>query len=408
MTAFENRESRRFPHRFLSWVVVGLMALGFTGCQTTPPQPAVWSPRDPNLQAEAVTTELPTPQANQEPLPSPTPMPLVELPELPPNINPLTGLPVEDLSRLERRPVMVKISNYPRAGRPHAGLSFADLVFEYYIGYGFNRFMAVFLGQDAEMAGPVRSGRLVDAQLAEMYQGILFYGNADDSTDEEILAELGPRALAEKDVPSPPKYRIQAEIPETTLFVNTRELSDYYTSLGKGSNDRRDLRGMIFSDEIHPVNEPAEFLAVQFSRQARGEWRYDRETGLYRRWIETGANSDSPTIPMEPLVDRINNRPIAMANVILVFATYTELAPTKHNIALFDQNAGKRAVFFRDGVRIEGTWRTVSNGRPIQFFNSWGLPMHLKPGPSWIVLVGETSTLTSPAPGQWELRFDIP
>ena len=44
----------------------------------------------------------------------------------------------------------------------------------------------------------------------------------------------------------------------------------------------------------------------------------------------------------------------------------------------------------------------------MQFFNTWGLPMYLKPGKSWIVLVGDTSKLQSPAPGQWELRFDIP
>ena len=388
-------------------LVLILLLVFINGCQTTPPQPAVWSPKNTGEAAAVINGDLPTPQIQQENIATVTPLPLVELPELPDDVDPLTGVRVEDISRLERRPVMVKISNYPREGRPHAGLSFADLVFEYYIGYGFNRFMAVYLGKDADMAGPVRSGRLVDAQLAEMFQGLLFYGNADDSTDEQILKELGPRALAEKDIPSPPKYRIEAEIPETTLFVNTRQLTDYYTNNLGGSNGRRDLRGWIFSDEIHPVNEAADFLAVQFSRQARGEWKYNQDSGLYERWIETGATSQG-SIPMEPMVDRINNQQITMANVVLLFSTYTELAPTKHNIALFDQNAGKRAVFFRDGVRIEGTWKTVSNGRPMQFFNSWGLPMHLKPGPSWIVFVGETSTLNSLSPGQWELRFDIP
>ncbi|MBI4927712.1 MAG: DUF3048 domain-containing protein [Anaerolineae bacterium] len=390
-------------------LLLGMVLIGFllTGCETTPPQPAVWSPRDLPQDSPADAKTLPTPQSAQEALPTPTALPLVELPDLPDHVNPLTGLQMEDLTRLERRPVMVKISNYPRAGRPHAGLTAADIVFEYYIGFGFNRFMGIYLGQDAPLAGPVRSGRLVDAQLAEMYQGILFYGNADESTDEEILGELGPRALAEKDVPSPPKYRIEAEIPETTLFVDTRALSEYYSRTGTGSNDRRDLRGMIFSHEIHPVNEQADFLAVQFSRQARGEWKYNAETGKYERWIESGATTEGD-IPMEVLVDRNNNQTVAFDNVVLLFATYTELAPTKHQIDLFDQNAGKHAVFFRDGVRVEGTWRTASNGRPIQFFNTWGLPMHLKPGNTWIVLVGETSSFRSLSPGQWELRFDIP
>lgn len=387
-------------------MIAAAIALFLTSCSTTPPQPAVWRPHDYDQVAASTNAELPTPQSVEQPLPTTTPIPLVELPEFPANINPLTGLPVDDLSRLDRRPVMVKVSNYPRNGRPHAGLSFADLVFEYYIGFGFNRFMGVFLGKDAEMVGPVRSGRLVDRQLAEMYQGLLFYGNADDSTDAEILSELGPRALPEKDVPSPPKVRIEADLPEITLFVNTHQLTDFYNTNRFGSNSRRDLRGMIFSDEIHPVNEPADFVAVQFSRQARGEWRYNADTDQYERWIESGA--DENEIAMIPLVDRINNQQISMANVILLFATYTEFAPTKHDITLFDQNAGKRAIFFRDGVRIEGTWKTASNGRPIQFFNSWGLPMHLKPGPSWIVFVGDASTFRSLVPGQWELRFDIP
>ena len=51
---------------------------------------------------------------------------------------------MDDPSLLERRPVMVKVSNFPRLGRPHAGLSFADIVFDYFIGYGTNRFLACF------------------------------------------------------------------------------------------------------------------------------------------------------------------------------------------------------------------------------------------------------------------------
>lgn len=402
-----------FKKRHLPFIVLFLF-LWIGGCSTTPPEPAVWSAKDPagafpatSQPNSSATKDLPSPQTQSEALPTQTNIPPASLPDLPADVNPLTGLHVSDPNLLNRRPVMVKVSNYPTVGRPHSGLSLADLVFEYYIGYGFNRFMAVYLGQDASMVGPVRSGRLVDSQLAEMYQGILFYGNADSQVDDVLIKELGPRALAEKYIPSPPKYRIKGDPVEITLFVNTKELTDYYTHLNPNSNNRRDLRGMFFSNDIHPVNEPADFVGVQFGRQARGEWHYNKNTGLYERWIENNPGDSGP-IPMIPLVDRLNNQQIAFDNVILLFATYTEYAPTLHNVALFDQNTGKRAVFFRDGVRIEGTWKTVSNGMPIQFFNSWGLPMNLKPGNSWIVLVGETSSLTSPAPGQWELRFDIP
>jgi len=80
---------------------------------------------------------------------------------------------VADPSLLARRPEMIKVANFPRNGRPHAGLSAADIVFDYYIGEGANRFLALFYGQDSKQVGPMRSGRYIDAELVPMYQGIL-------------------------------------------------------------------------------------------------------------------------------------------------------------------------------------------------------------------------------------------
>lgn len=364
------------------------------------PLPATYTPEPPSS-----TTLLPTSDLNA--LLTPAPAPEIEgLFQFPDNVNPLTGLVVDDPSRLARRPVMVKVSNFPRSGRPHAGLSFADMVFEYYIGFGMNRFMGIYLSQDCSQVGPVRSGRLVDAQLGEMYQGLLFYADADPQVDKVILAELGPRALAEKYIPSPPKYRIGKVLDETTLFVNTAELTDYVNERKEVSNTQRDLRGMIFSSLIHPVNKPATKLGVQFWTTTRGEWVYDEKSGKYLRWAEEVKGENQ--IEMIPLVDRLNDQQLAFANVVILYATYIEYAPTLHDIRLFDNSQGKKAIFFRDGVMIEGTWKTVSNGRPIQFFNSWGLPMHLKPGNTWIVLTGDSSKFTETDPGTWELRFDLP
>jgi hypothetical protein len=323
----------------------------------------------------------------------------------PPDVNPLTGLKVEDISRLERRPVMVKVSNYPRTGRPHAGLSFADIVFEYYIGFGLNRFAAIYLGQDSPQVGPIRSGRLVDAQLGELYQSILVYGNADPTIDEVILAELGPRALAEKDLPTPPRYRI-GPVAETNLFTNTAEVTDYVNRKKLVSNDRRDLRGMVFSDLLPPNVQPGEKLGVQFWTTTRGEWIYDPEKGKYLRWIEEPVGTKD--IKMIPLIDRLTKEQLAFSNVVILFATYVEYAPTKHDIEIFSNVHGKRAIFFRDGVMVEGKWRTGNNGLPIQFLNSWGAPYHLKPGNTWIVLTGDGSGFAQSDSGMWELRFDLP
>ncbi len=130
------------------------------------------------------------------------------------------------------------------------------------------------------------------------------------------------------------------------------------------------------------------------------------DSGKYLRWIEEVKGDNE--IEMIPLVDRLNNQQLAFSNIVILYSTYIEYAPTLHDIRLYDNTEGKKAIFFRDGVMIEGTWKTVSNGRPMQFFNSWGLPMHLKPGNTWIVLTGDSSNFSEANPGSWELRFDLP
>jgi len=99
--------------------------------------------------------------------------------DFPENINPLTGLPVNDSTILNRRPVAVKISNYPRETRPQWGLSEADHVFEYYHEGGLTRFHAIFYGTDVEEAGPIRSARFADEDLIRAYKSVFAFGSAD-------------------------------------------------------------------------------------------------------------------------------------------------------------------------------------------------------------------------------------
>jgi hypothetical protein len=78
----------------------------------------------------------------------------------PEDVDPLTGLPGDDLRLFQRRPIVIKVTNFPRSVRPQWGLSQADQVFEYYIGDEMSRFIGIFYGKDASRVGPVRSARL--------------------------------------------------------------------------------------------------------------------------------------------------------------------------------------------------------------------------------------------------------
>ncbi len=120
-------------------------------------------------------------------------------------INPMTGLPVDDPGVLQRRPLLVSISNFPPTARPQAGLSFASHVYSTFIGFGMNRYVAVFYGDYAEhlqeilanrlaegndddfAIGPVRSGRVAFEDIKNQYPHALLI---TAGASPEVLSQL--------------------------------------------------------------------------------------------------------------------------------------------------------------------------------------------------------------------------
>lgn len=355
---------------------------------------------NPIAEVPVQNLELPEPAATQVPV-------ILGLTGFTPNINPLTGVEPEDLAKLERRPALIKVSNYPRYGRPHAGLSSADIVFEYYIGEEANRFLALFYGQDSEKVGPLRSGRLIDAQLTNMYQGILAYGNADPKVDKVLVDELDQRAISFDDANCPPICGAETHS-IAGVFVDSAGLSSF--SIGEGvNNSRPNLDGMLFDKNVPFSNEFGIQLGVEYSVRDRGEWHYDPNTGKYLRTIETDENGTPDNrYPQIPLVDRNTGEQLAFSNVIIVYAEYVEFAPTLHQVLVWDVREKQRAIFFRDGVMIDGYWRATDHYHPMHFYNNWGTPMALKPGNTWIIIVDPLSDFWQAHDGRWELYFDLP
>jgi len=321
-------------------------------------------------------------------------------------INPLTGLPPVDAEKLNRRPVMIKVSNYPQTGRPHAGLSFADMVFDYYIGSGTNRFLAVYYGSDSPQVGPVRSGRFVDAQLVTMYSGILGYGSADEDTDAELTARLGDYAINNLEAPCP-AFCGASTHDAIGVFARSDAISDFVDAQG-WENGTPDLPGMVFSNDQPLGGKIADKVHILFNYYNRGEWRFDQASGKYLRWIENFPEFDSDQFEMIPLVDRVTGQQLGFSNLIIIRAEYTELAPTRHQIDIWGNKKGLPAYFFRDGQMVEGSWRTVNDTDPMQFFAKDGRSFALKPGNTWIVIAGLSSTFQEITPGEWELFFFLP
>ncbi|MEI8133191.1 MAG: DUF3048 domain-containing protein [Leptolinea sp.] len=322
----------------------------------------------------------------------------------PKGINPFTGLSVDDPAILDRRPVMVKVANFPPSGRPQFGLSFADLVFEHYIGEGMNRFSAIFYGQKPEKVGPVRSARLADVQLASMYQTIFAFASADPRVRNNLLAELDGLSIIVKESTCPALCDTGAHT-VNSVFADISKL-DTYAKVKGINNYRQIINGMVFNS-IPPESALSQikFIQIRYNDLNQSEWRYDLASNKYLRWTE----SDIPEIPVKlvPLEDQLTGKQLAFDNIILLYARYNEYNPTLHNIELWANQDGRRASFFRDGRMISGFWRSPATNLPLEFFDDSGRSIPLKPGSSWIIILGQESTIDQSQSGQWKVQFAI-
>lgn len=352
------------------------------------------------------STLAPTSTKTLTPIPSLTSAPIHFGPgNFPKNINPLTGLVVSDPTILDRRPLMIKVSNFPAFGRPQSGLSFADIVFETYIGEGTNRFSAIFYGQNPEKVGPVRSARLADPQLASMYQSVLSFQSADSRVYVKILQDLGIRAISGSSLTCP---ALCNNDPNSIVgvYAEPEKLTEFAVNKGV-YNTRKLLDGMVFNS-IPPNNSDntADIITIKYNDWDIGEWRYDAATNMYLRWVEN--LSPDNVVTMVPLTDKLTGKQLSFSNVLILFAHYNEYNPTLHNIELLSNRKGMRAVLFRDGNAYSGYWVSSATEQPIQFYFLNGTPLALKPGNSWMVITGSSSDLNYSEEGKWLMQFRLP
>jgi hypothetical protein len=97
-------------------------------------------------------------------------------------------MPYPSDEALARRNLIVKISNYPPVVRPQRGVNSADVVYEYEAEGGVTRFAAIFRSQLPEEVGSIRSARLIDIELVNMYAALLAYSGTSEPIQEILLS----------------------------------------------------------------------------------------------------------------------------------------------------------------------------------------------------------------------------
>jgi len=326
----------------------------------------------------------------------------------PADVNPLTGLPPDDASLLERRPIAIKVTNFPRSVRPQWGLSLADHVYEYYIADEMTRFVGIFYGKDASRVGPVRSARLFDERLMRMYKAIFVFGWADDPVLEFLTApDIRPFLVVERAKNCPPLCRIGPKGAYNNLFADTSQI-DSYLQERRSNNDPQNLTGFRFEAAIPRSGHAALSFSVRYSPVSYHRWDYDASQGRYLRFQDT-ADDFGQGAGYAPLTDSLTNAQISAANIVVLLVPHTYyLRYSKTDIIDQTFEGEGYGYAMRDGKLYPLTWSRAAEDEMVRLALPNGQAYPLKPGNTWFEVLSDLSTLEPQGTAGWHFEFVLP
>jgi len=236
--------------------------------------------------------------------------------------------------------------------------------------------------------GPVRSGRLVYADIAEFFEGsCLIYAYAS----AEVLVELPKCSFVDHNIQGG-GYMLD--------ISRMRELAEERRNPQTASK----YENNIFSTDPPEGGAPAKRLDVFIAWLNQSGWVYDPLSQSYWRYVDNGDESTAGVL--HPEVERLTGRQLQFENIIILFTRHDVISPTNLDIHLERGLSGK-ALLFRDGQVYTIQWNTEDAG-PIKFQVEDNHPFPLKPGRTWVTVVTPNTTVTERKPGEWYLRFSQP
>lgn len=352
--------------------------------------------RTPSLTPTPTDTPTNTPTPTPTPTDTPTPTPTPNGPFIyPEGVNPLTGKPYTSEEAMNRRSLIVKISNYPPVVRPQTSVNLADVVYEVEAEGGVTRFAAIFRENMPEKVGSVRSARLLDLELFVMYDALLAYSGTSEPIQRLILSseyvfQTFSPLKGDNEEAGFERFPQEGLAFEHTLFLDTTKL--YQIAERRNVNVPRRGRGFAFSEIPDPNGTPANDIRVGWYGQIDARWQYDPTTGRYLRFTD-GV----------PHLDAADGEQIWADNLVVIEVAHNrrpDLFPEGANyesleIALFDRSRlpedqqFMRAVVIRDGQAYRGFWqrRDDQPGSALQLVYGNNQPIMLKPGRTWVSVV---------------------
>jgi hypothetical protein len=322
-------------------------------------------------------TATPSPTATATPVPTPTPEPDV-LPAA------LSGVLV-DAELADRLPLAVMLDD-ARVARPQSGFNGASVVWQATADGYESRYMLVFGEGDADAVGPVRSARYFLVQWAQETRSVLAHYGGDQRSRTYI--KYHPDQFTSVDGLGRGRkayHRVKSRPAPHNAYTTSEDLRAMGERLGAPETMPADLHRRPFRDPS-PLEARGETQRIRIPYRTNViTYAYDRESNRYRRSIDGKRH-----------VDPADGERVAPTNVIVLFQKFridTKIEPG-HSRPVITTIGRGRALVFREGRVVEGTWRKKDDVSPTRVFAEDGTELHLVRGQTFIQVVPTGTKVT--------------
>jgi len=291
-------------------------------------------------------------------------------------VAPLTGLPDPTAVSMRRPALTVKIDNTPMA-HPQFGINEADVVYEEIVEGGITRLAAVFNSHVPPVIGPVRSVRRTDREIVFPLKG--------------VFAFSGGAAYAMASIATAPVKRYDEATAGSAMFRDPKRYAPHNLLLNPvkllALAGRLPPPRPIFTyvaKDAPPRGAPVGAFTVNFPAGYAVHYAWDARTGSWDRSIFGAPDLTASGARVSPV------------NVIVMEVNY--IGGVGAMGAEANLVGHGPAMVLSDGRLVRGSWFRSGVAKVTAYRTSNGTVIPLRPGQTWVELLGPGETVNLYAP----------
>ena len=281
------------------------------------------------------------------------------------------------------RPYAIMINNVAGARKLQSGLQDAYIIYEMMVEGGITRYLALFLDQNTERIGSIRSARHYYLDYALENDAIYVHHGYSPQAREDWNS-LGVDRIEVNESTTGWRDKSASKTYEFTLFSSIEKLNK---GLGSKRTERNnDLLLNYSADEVDLSQLegaiPANKLNIKYSGNTNNNYVYDKDNKFYLRSVNNKSQDDYVT-----------GKQLTVKNIIVYSIKYSGISGDDKGRQTIDNIGEGNGYYISNGYAIPITWSKKSRKSQTIYRYNNGQEITVNDGNTFIQIVPESGSI---------------